>query len=155
MNELSKTFSELFECYSKQFKFEIHTGSSRAEFMKSVSTQTRGVYSVWLRDSDRPIYIGCAGKISKKGELTGNTIKTRMFQANTPYHFSKTSDDYFFGPTTATVPPKGYDSAYPIKDLIIKLIIITNNTAPAALEHILLQGFANEYASLPQANQKL
>lgn len=108
-----------------------------------------------FRSTDRPIYIGCAGKISKEGELNGNTIKNRMFSANTPYHFSKTSDDYFFGPTTATVPPKGYDSEYPMKDLIIKLIIITNNTAPTALEHILLQGFINEYASQPEANQKL
>lgn len=155
MNELQLSFDELFEQYQHQFPLMTFTASSRAEFMQIVPTQLRGVYSYWKKDATRPFYIGCAGKVGKDGRLSGNTIKARMFQANTPYHFKKEANTLCFGPTTAGVPPAGYVHSIDMSDIVIRALIIEDNTAPAALEHILIQGYVNQYHSLPQANQKL
>ena len=155
MNELSQTFSSLFNNYSGFFEADEYTGGSREELMKKVPTNKRGVYSYWIKDEASPIYIGCAGKVSIDGKLSGNTVKKRMFSANTPYHFSKETNYLFYNPTTAGVPPEGYKDKVSIESIIIKIISINNQTAPAALEHLLLQGFINEYGVLPLANQKV
>lgn len=155
MSELTKTFTELFENYSEHFSLQQFEGTSRSELMKKVPSRMHGVYTYWIKNSRKPLYIGCAGKISKGGVLGGNTIKQRIFGASTPYHFSKTSDFLLYDPTTATVPPAGYESKVPLSNLLLKVIAITNLTAPAVLEHLLLQGYINEFGSLPDANQKV
>lgn len=155
MNELSQKFSDLFKYYSDFFKLDKYTGCSRAELMDKVSTNKRGVYSYWVKGELFPIYIGCAGKVSVDGALSGNTVRTRIFSANTPYHFSKDTNYLLYNPTTAGVPPEGYKDKIAIECITIKIISINDTTAPAALEHLLLQGFINEYGTLPLANQKV
>lgn len=155
LNELSQTFTSLFKSYSDFFQVDEYTACSRAELMKKIPTNKRGVYSYWVKDDVSPIYIGCAGKVSADGKLSGNTVRNRMFSASTPYHFSKETDYLLYNPTTAGVPPEDYKNKVSISSITIKIISINNQTAPAALEHLLLQGFINEYGALPLANQKI
>ncbi len=155
MNLLSAHFSELFRHFTAYYPSETYAGDSRASLMEQIPTGKRGVYTYWKKGAINPFYIGCSGKIDKTSELCGNTMKSRMFQANTPYHFSKTENYLFFEPTTATVPPAGYQSYFQISEVEIKTIEITDKIAPAALEHLLIQGFINEYGCLPLANQKI
>ena len=86
MNELRRSFTNLFEDYSKVFDVCVFEGSNRAELMAMVPRRVQGVYTYWIKGSNKPFYIGCAGKISKEARLEGNTIKNRMFSATTPYH---------------------------------------------------------------------
>jgi hypothetical protein len=76
-----------------------------------------------------------------------------MFGASTPYRF----DDKFFrfGPTTATVPPAGYTGAIALSDIQITCFAVFAPKIPAAWEHLLLQGFINQFADLPIVNQKV
>lgn len=154
MSELFKSFSELFESYSQVFELQEYSGSNRTELMKQVPTSGRGVYTYWVKGANYPIYIGCSGKITQDGQLSGSTIKKRIFSANTPYHISSKEDCLYYLPTSSGVPPKGYNAKLDLENLLIK-IIISDKVAPKALEHLLLQAFVNEFSCLPKANQQL
>jgi hypothetical protein len=163
MNALTFSFTELFNYFSQ--KYEVHEiqVSSRSELSKNIPAHIRGVYSFWAKKSNHPIYIGCAGKISRNKKdvgdqsiiLRGNDVKKRLSYASTPYHFSKELDILFYSPTTAKVKPEGYHSQISLNEIIIKIICIDDITSPAALEHLLIQGYINEFGNLPLANQAL
>ncbi len=155
MNDLFRNFSELFSEYSKNFGVKEYVGTDRAQLMQQVPSVGRGVYTYWVKGAKRPIYIGCSGKVSANGDLSGSTVKKRIFSASTPYHISRTESYLFYSPTSAGVPPDGYNSKIQLSELSIKIIMVSDKIAPAALEHSLLQGFINEYGCLPEANQKL
>lgn len=163
MNALRLLFSDLFNFYSEIYSVITVEGASRSDLMAKIPASIHGVYTFWSSNAKQPFYIGCAGKISRKKsleknsaiELSGNKVKSRMFNASTPYHFSKSSNFIQFSPTTAGVPPEGYNSSIAVNDLIIKVICIHDLTAPAALEHLLIQGYINEFGDLPEANQAI
>jgi hypothetical protein len=53
------------------------------------------------------------------------------------------------------VPPEGYFREVPVADLTLTLFALPHPQSPAVLEHVLLQGFINEFGRLPTANQKI
>ena len=154
-SELSRNFYDLFAEYSSTLEFSSFTGSTRKDLMEAMPKDKRGVYSFWKKGSDRPIYIGCAGKISEKNLVSGNTIRARVFQASTPYHFDKTDHVLRYLPTSAGVPPAGYNNEISLDYLEIKTLFVPESMAPSVLEHLLIQGFVNEFGELPEANQEL
>ncbi|MDZ4289470.1 MAG: hypothetical protein U0984_16010, partial [Prosthecobacter sp.] len=102
---------------------------------------------------DCPLYIGSSGKIGKGLVVSDSTIHHRLFGASTPYHFEE--EVFRFGPTTATVPPDGYTDSVPLRDLQIECYVVPSPKIPAAWEHLLLQGFINQFGDLPVVNQKI
>ena len=155
--ELQENFDSLFARYSRasSFRYFEIASQSRSQLQSSFSCDGPGVYLIWKEGEKRPLYIGSAGKVSKKLEIGKSTVKKRMFQASTPYHFDKNKPILRFCPKDATVPPSGYSHSIPVPELRIGVFITPPNLAPAVLEHLLIQGFINQFGDLPEANQKI
>ena len=78
-----------------------------------------------------------------------------MFGSSTPYHFDTTANQFKYGPTTAGVPPAGYHYSISLSEIEITCLAVYSPSAPTVLEHLLIQGFINQYHDLPEANQKI
>ena len=155
MSEINSTFTALFAQYQKVFTMTTHSAMDRASLMKIVPGGVAGVYLILKKGNTEPLYIGSSGKIGPDLSPSGSTVKSRLFGANTPYHFDKTTAVWRHGPTTAGVPPEGYLYEQPIVGLTLSIFAMPHPKSPAVLEHILLQGFINEFGRLPAANQKI
>lgn len=153
MNDLQKKFSELTADHSNMFQQSDYEGTTRNELMTAVPSHVRGVYFLMKKGVEQPLYIGSSGKIEQGMQLSGSHIRSRLFNSTTPYHFS--DDMLQWGPTTATVPPDDYKHSMPLCDVVITIIPTGNRIAPAVLEHLLIQGFINEFGDLPECNQKI
>ena len=132
-----------------------HQAVDRVSLMKTVPGGVAGVYLILKKGDPQPLYIGSSGKIGPDLSRSGSTVKIRLFGANTPYHFDKKTGVWRHGPTTAGVPPAGYLHDLPIAALTLNVFAMPHPKSPAVLEHILLQGFINEFGRLPTANQKI
>jgi hypothetical protein len=110
---------------------------------------------MWRIPSQRLIYIGSSGKVLRALALNGSSVRQRLFGANTPYYFDGNQDLLRYGPTSAKVPPSGYLYSMAIGDLQVEVIETPDDVAPTALEHIILQGYMNQYRTLPDINQKM
>lgn len=150
---MEKHLKDTFNSLTKKLPPRI-IGRSRKELMRRVGNN-RGVYLIFKKGESMPIYIGSAGKMIKGGSWNNSTIRKRMFQANTPYHFDKKTDLLCYGPKTTGVPPAGYRHSIPLDAIEIITIELEAPYAPSALEHLLIQGFINQYGDLPEANQKI
>lgn len=155
MHELTSTFTALYAQYRQVFPVTTHQGVDRSSLMRTVPGGFPGVYLIWKIGVSQPLYIGSSGKIGPDLSPSGSTVKTRLFGANTPYHFDKNAPVWRYGPTTAGVPPAGYFHEVPVTDLTLTLFALPHPQSPAVLEHVLLQGFINEFGRLPTANQKI
>ena len=155
MPELTSTFTALYAQYGEVFRLTTHEGADRANLMQTVPGEFPGVYLIWKKGVPQPLYIGSSGKIGPDLSPSGSNVKRRLFGANTPYHFDKNAPVWRYGPTTAGVPPAGYFYEVPISDLRMSIFALPPPQAPAVLEHLLLQGFINEFGRLPVANQKI
>ena len=132
-----------------------HEGDCRNALRGSVNDDAAGVYVIHDRILKKVLYIGSSGKISPDLTPSKSTVKNRLFNANTPYHFDKNEDVWRYNPTSSGVPPKGYQDCINLSALQITILRTPPNMIPAALEHILIQGYINQYAKLPTANQKI
>ncbi|MDO9558317.1 MAG: hypothetical protein Q7I89_01370 [Syntrophales bacterium] len=110
---------------------------------------------IWKKGALSPIYIGSSGKIEKKLKLSGSSIRGRMFGSSTPYHFDATANQFKYGPTTPGVPPAGHHYAISLSEIEVTCLVVYSPSAPTVLEHLLIQGFINQYHDLPEANQKI
>ena len=155
MHELTSTFTALYAQYRQVFPVTTHEGVDRESLMRTVPSVFPGVYLIWKKDVPQPLYIGSSGKIGPDLSPSGSKVKNRLFGANTPYHFDKNAPVWRYGPTTAGVPPTGYLHEVPVSDLTLTLFALPHPQSPAVLEHVLLQGFINEFGRLPTANQKI
>lgn len=160
MPELTDKFQTLFSSYSGMFTATHHNGNSRNAVLASLSKDV-GVYVIFRKaDSKCPIYIGSAGKIETGTAgliYNGSTILKRISGASTPYHLNGSTNEFEYDPTTSGVPPAGYGATIPLAD--IEFACITKITscwlAPTVLEHLLIQGFINQFGRLPDVNQKI
>ncbi len=152
MSELNQTFAELFAKYREIYPITVNHGGDRSGILKNVP-KGAGVYVI-ARQSDlaKPLYIGSSGKVSKGLKASPSNIYKRLMYASTPYKFDGTQLHY--GPTTATVPPHGYTDSADLNELQITCFKLPASTIPSALEHLLIQGFVNEFGDLPLVNQK-
>ena len=89
------------------------------------------------------MYIGSAGKMGRHLVLSGSSIRSRLFSATTPYHFGE--DVFHYGPTTSAIPPAGYAHQIPLRDVEVTCFVISAPKAPTAFEHLLIQGFIDEF----------
>jgi hypothetical protein len=151
--DIFKSFSEILcDCY-KSFNVKEYSGESRILLMNSVNETNAGVYILWKKGETYPFYIGCAGKIQKNGGREGRSVRDRLFSAKTPYNIDK--EHLLYSPTTSGASPAEYNKKVALSELIVEIISVRADIAPAALEHLLLQGFLNEHQRLPEANQQL
>ena len=155
MPEIHDTFDALYKQYKKVFIHSTHSSHTRAGLMKSVPAKTTGVYVIWKKGALSPIYIGSSGKIEKKLKPSGSSIRSRMLGSSTPYHFDTTANQFKYGPTTSGVPPAGYHYAISLSEIEVTCLAVYSPSAPTVLEHLLIQGFINQYHDLPEANQKI
>lgn len=151
--DIFKSFSEMFCDCNKTFNVKECSGESREILMNSVNENNSGVYILWKKGEAYPFYIGCAGKIQKNEGKESRSVRKRLFSAKTPYHIDK--EYLLYSPKTSGASPDGYNKKISLSELIIKIISVRDNISPAALEHLLLQGFLNEHQRLPEANQQL
>lgn len=153
MPDINQTFTNLLLRYDRIFSKSTHTGNTRSA-MRTLIPSKAGVYIISrIEESNRPLYIGSSGKIARGLVVSGSSIRSRLFAASTPYKFEE--DVFRFGPTTAGVPPDSYTNAVSLKDLQILCFVVTAPKIPAVWEHLLIQGFINEFGDLPIANQKI
>lgn len=152
--ELTHTFTQIFQRYSQAFKTTTHQALSVHDLVRQLPAN-KGVYVIHIQGVIRPIYIGSAGKINRNMTEGNSTVKSRLRYSSTPYHFDHVDDCLSYGPTTASVPPEGYSFSSPVAEIEIKVIQTPTGIAPSALEHMLIQGFINEYRDLPLINQKI
>ena len=89
MHELTSTFTSLYAQYRQVFPLTTHEGEDRAALMRTVPGGFPGVYIIWQRGLAEPLYIGSSGKVGPDLSPSGSTMKTRLFGANTPYHFDQ------------------------------------------------------------------
>lgn len=154
MPDINQTLANLLLKYADTFVTSTHTGATRKILQSSVPPEIAGVYMIAKKnESHRPLYIGSSGKIGRGLETSGSSIRTRLFNASTPYRFKE--EVFCFGPTSAKVPPDGYTHEIPLNDLQIVCFRVPNPKIPAAWEHLLIQGFINQFGDLPIANQKI
>ena len=153
--EIDSSFTKLFKAYSGRFPVSMHRGATRKELMDSVPKGNPGVYVMWREGDQKPFYIGSSGKVKKGLVKSDSTVSKRLFNSSTPYHFSKSDNALHYGPTSAGVPPDGYHDCIDLKLLKIDVFSLGDNIAPSAFEHILIQGFINEFGDLPEINQAI
>lgn len=156
LRDPSQDFDSLFSYYSRDKSFNYYeiTGQSRSELQNAFSMDGPGVYLIWKTSKEIPIYIGSAGKIGKEMKTGKSTVKKRMFQATTPYHFNRKEALLHFSPSDSKVLPSKYNRSVPINELLVGIFICPDHTIPASLEYLFLQGFINQFRDLPQINQK-
>jgi hypothetical protein len=158
MPEIRNTFDQLYAMYTAEFPPTTHIGATRTGLrgtMQEGVPNRPGVYVIYERTSDIPIYIGSAGKIGRNLVASGSTMRTRIFQSTTPYHFDNDEDLFRYGPRDADVPPVGYASDFPIANIRIECLVVPHPLAPSVLEHLLIQGFINQYHDLPLVNREI
>jgi hypothetical protein len=155
MCEINKNFDDLYKIYRSKFNPTEHAGKTRESLMKSMPHK-RGVYLIWKRSDDKHklLYIGSSGKIKKGNLPSGQDVRKRMFGSSTPYKFDST-DIFKYGPTTTGVPPARYKKSVRLSDIQIEVFATPTNVAPSVLEHLLIQGYVNQFKDLPEANQKI
>lgn len=177
MPELTQNFDDLYRIYSDLFSHSNHTGANRAALENSVPAK-RGVYLIWRTRAQQDgrhspenrsvtdslndkqlIYIGCSGKIKKKMVLGAGNVRRRLFGPSTwtPYLFDSKANLFRYdpGPKAASGRPVFYHKSIPIDEIEISVIATPNNRAPAALEHLLIQGHINQHGDLPEVNQEI
>ena len=157
MTELEENFDALIKKYKSAFVYGYseYKGNTLFELLKRFKNNGPGVYVIWSSDMNLPVYIGSSGKISRGMQVSSNTVRKRLFYANTPYHFNRKKHIFQFSPTTSGVPPAGYKDQILIRDIKIDVFITPESIAPSVLEHLLIQGFINQHRDLPLANQKI
>lgn len=154
MLDINRTFDELLLKYVDMFSTSTHSAATRRALQASVPAKIPGVYVIVKKtDVRRPIYIGSSGKIGRSLLPSGSSIRSRIFGASTPYRFGEAVLQY--GPTTTTVPPADYTEHVALGDIQITCFAVFAPKIPAAWEHLLLQGFINQFGDLPVANQKV
>ena len=152
MSDLNQTFTDLISKYKDSFSSSTHTGDRRESILAKIPKKA-GVYVISVRTQlTKPLYIGSSGKVCKGLKASSSGIYSRMKGANTPYKFEGAVLRH--GPTTATVPPAGYADFISLNDLLITCFVLPASKIPAAFEHLLIQGFINEFGDLPLINQK-
>jgi hypothetical protein len=126
-----------------------------------------GVYLIRDTTSDRLLYIGCTGKISRNrnniAARNKGTLRGRMGRW-TPYSF-KFNPNHFsycvnYAPgTTARGPNQviSYNHKIAVANISIEAFAFdaAMPLSPSVLEHLLLQGFLNQFGSLPVCNNEL
>jgi hypothetical protein len=155
VHELTTTFTCLYAQYREIFSVTTHEGENRASLMATIRYGFPGVYLIGRKNSHQPLYIGSAGKIGPDLRLSGSNVKTRLFSATTPYHFDRISHVWRYGPIMADLAQTAYIHEVPIVDLMLTIFNLPLPYSPAVLEHLLLQGFINEFDRLPTANQRI
>jgi hypothetical protein len=156
MLELKATFTSLYKQYESAFGVTTHEGTDRDTLMRSVRSSSPGVYIICAKgENPLPLYIGSSGKIGPDLTPSGSNVRKRLFWSNTPYHFDRKAPFWRYDPTTSGVPPGGYSASVPVADLLLTIFALPHPYCPAVLEHLLLQGFINEFGRLPAANQKI
>lgn len=156
MSELTATFTCLHGIYHGLWPVTTHAGQTRVKLMQSFALW-QGVYIIYRNAANEPLYVGSAGKLERGAdgvEVSGQTVRQRLFASTTPYTFDRCADVWRYGPTTSGVPPVGYHFQVPVSDLRIESFHVPDTQAPSVLEHLLLQGCVNQFGNLPVANQK-
>ena len=130
----------------------IHLGQTKMTLLENIP-QAHGIYIIYKREGDHPLYIGCSGKIGHNLVISGSTMRSRLRGATTPYNFA--DNEFSYGPTTADTRPAGYDSNIPLNEIWIECLQTPAGVAPVFLESLLIQGFIHQYGDLPAANQRI
>jgi hypothetical protein len=154
MCEINKGFDDLYTIYQKQFDHTECANENRKDLLKIVPP-VRGVYLIWKTTEKKPLYIGSSGKIKKGMLLSGQNVKARIFGSSTPYKIDRVTNEFKYVPKTTGVPPSGYYHAVKLTAIRITIIATPTDIAPSVLEHLLIQGFINQFHDLPEANQKI
>jgi hypothetical protein len=156
VSEIAQNFDVLYCIYSALFPHTNYLGATSAILEKNIPA-TRGVYLIWRKAEKELIYIGCSGKI-KNGMISGaGDVRKRLFGPSTytPYIFEQKLFKY--GPVSRTSGgrPANYDKSISINEIQISVISTPEKVAPAALEHLLIQGYINQHGNLPEANREI
>lgn len=154
MNDLYKSYATITQEMKTLAPVAICHGNNLQELLEQVP-DLPGVYVI--RQGDQVIHIGSSGRIQMDGSRNGSTIRRRLRYASTPFRLG--ADQIHFQPQGDSIAnrPVAYLSSVPLSQLSIDCYVCQPQSRwiPSTLQSILLQGYLNQFRSLPVGNLKV
>ena len=162
-----KYFSVVKECFQEIHKFHSLQENACANLKWP---KDPGVYVVWKisanptpNESAQVVYIGMTGKFNTAGKCAPKQGLHHRRIRWTPYCFAEKGEqanNFCFGPkyekgeSRDKAPKNGYDTCLPINNIRVDCFVFNRDwpMAPSFLEALLLQGYLEQYESLPAGN---
>jgi hypothetical protein len=154
MPELMDSFDTLFADYKAKLPHACYSALSRKELYRQMP-DAPGVYIVFREGQEKPVYIGCAGEIARGARLTDQTLLARIRSGHLPRGFDDCGFQYDAHGNKGKRSTTQYHHSIPLAEIKVCTLETPGLLAPAALEHLLIQGVINQYGDLPEANQKI